>query len=90
VSGVGSESELRYEEEISFDLAEIEIHFAVFVGENAIFQHSAQELLSRRGIVVRPDADKHQQPVLDRGDGRPVDPDFGLKNTLKECDHREW
>src|SRR5216684_4745419 len=87
VSGVGSESELRHQEEISSDLAEIEIHFAAFVGENAIFQHSVQEFLSRRGIVIRPDADKHQESALDRGDDRPLDPDFGLKNPLKECDH---
>jgi hypothetical protein len=90
VPGVGSESELRDQEKISFDLAEIEVHFAMFVGENAIFQHFVQELLSGRGIIVRPDPDEHQESALDRGDDRPLDPDFGLKNPLKECDHREW
>src|ERR1700730_11786939 len=32
VAGVGGESELRYEKEISFNLADTEVHFAVFVG----------------------------------------------------------
>ena len=86
VARVGGERELWYQEEISFDLAEIEVHFALFVGENAIFQHSVQELLSRRSIIVRPDADEYQESALDRGDDRPLDPDIGLKNPLKESD----
>lgn len=59
----------------------------MFVGENTIFQHSVEEFLGRREIIVRPDTDKHQEPALDGCDDGPLDPDFGREDPLQECDH---
>jgi hypothetical protein len=59
----------------------------MFVGENAIFQQSVQKLLSRRDIIIRTYPHKHQESALDRSDGHPIDPDFGLENALQEGDH---
>jgi len=87
VAGVRSEGKLRHEEKISVDLAETEVHLAMFVGENTIFQHSVEEFLGRREIIVRPDTDKHQEPALDGCDDGPLDPDFGREDPLQECDH---
>jgi hypothetical protein len=84
---VGCQSELRYEEEISVDLAEIKVHFPLFVAKHAIFYSSFQELLGRRSIIVGPDAHKHQESALDRCDDDPVYLDFGLEDALQEGDH---
>src|SRR5256885_1220191 len=87
MAGVGSQGELRYQEEISVDLAKIQVHSAAFVGENAILQDPVEEPLAAGGMVIGPHRDKHQQPAPDRGEDGLIDPDFGFRNPLQQPDH---
>jgi hypothetical protein len=78
---------LWYEQQISLDLAQTQIHLASFVCENPVSQQTLDEFGRTRLIVLGFDADEHQQTAADGGMRRAGDLHTGASDALQERDH---
>jgi hypothetical protein len=87
VTGIRRQGKLRYEQKISLDLSQTQIHLASFIGENPVTQQTLDEFGRTRLIVLGFDADEHQQTAADGGMRRAGDLDTGTSDALQERDH---
>jgi hypothetical protein len=68
-------------------LLQVQVHFAAYVGENAIFEHSIQQSLRAVHGVARTHPDQSEQAGTDGSDHRSLDAHARLQHPLQQRDH---
>ena len=62
--GVGGEGELGNHQQAAAGLADVEVHFAVCIGEHAVVQHFVEQFVAARIVVAAFDAEQNQQAAV--------------------------
>ena len=81
------QGELRYQQQISLDLAQIQIHFSVLVREYPVLEQAIEQPQGGRFVVGGAYPDQYQESRADGRDTLGVDVDAGAQNALQQSDH---
>ncbi len=78
---------MAHDEGLGADIEQGPVRTALLVGEDPQLGDLARQPVGDRLVVVRADAQEHDQPGSDRADDLAVDPDLGPRHPLEDRAH---
>jgi hypothetical protein len=85
--GIGSERELRYEQQPAVDIGQAPVHFIILIRKYPVIDQAFGEPFHIRIGIEFFDRDQCKNAGLNFGDSVPSNRDAGLRHALNKCDH---
>ncbi len=83
LAGIGGEGELGYQQQPALHILHRAVHAPFAIGKHPVVEQFVQQPVGAGPVVLRLDADQHQQALIDSPDNLPGDLDPGLADPLQ-------